>query len=462
MISKILIVDDELSMREFLSILLTKEGYEVDTASDGKEALKKIEINQYNLVITDVRMPNIDGIEVLKFVKEHSVDTAVIMITAFASMEQAIEAIKLGAFHYITKPFKVDEIRHVIKNAIVRKELEEENIRLRQELKARFSLDNLIGGSPQMLEIYDLIKRIAPTRTNVLITGESGTGKELAAKAIHSTSPRKDAPFMTINCGAIPENLIESELFGHKRGSFTGAIADTKGLFVASDQGTLFLDEVGELPFQTQVKLLRAIQEKKIMPIGSTNSTVVDVRIICATNRDLEEEVSKGRFREDLYYRLNVISFRMPALREHPEDIQMLADHFLEKYCNEQDKYLEKISQEVLDILIKYKYPGNVRELENIIERAIALETTGVILVESLPDKIIQSALGEKPADTYVSLPSEGMDLNKLLEDVERTLITQALNNANGVKIKAAKLLNISFRSFRYRLAKLGLEDSEE
>lgn len=462
MTSKILIVDDELSMREFLSILLIKEGYEVETASDGSKALEKIESNNYNLVITDVRMPNIDGLEVLKYVKENSPETAVIMITAFASMKQAIEAIKLGAFHYITKPFKVDEIRNVIKNAVVRRELEEENIRLRRELKVLFSLDNLIGGSPQMLEIYDLIKRIAPTRTNVLITGESGTGKELAAKAIHSSSPRKDAPFMTINCGAIPENLIESELFGHKKGSFTGAIADTKGLFSASDQGTLFLDEIGELPFQTQVKLLRAIQEKKVMPIGSTTSIDVDVRIISATNRDLEKEVTKGNFREDLYYRLNVISFRMPVLREHTEDIPMLVEHFLEKYCKEQDKKVDKISQEALDILSKYKFPGNVRELENIIERAIALETTGVVLLESLPEKIIQTAIGDNAPKSYVSLPSDGTDLNKVLEDVERNLILQALRKSDGVKIKAAKLLNISFRSFRYRLAKLGLEDSDE
>ena len=462
MTPKILVVDDELSMREFLQILLEKEGYQVELASGGKEAIELLKKKVFDLVISDVRMPQVSGIDVLRFVKENSPDTFVIMITAFASMEHAIEAIKLGAYHYITKPFKVDEIRHVVNNTIERRELKEENLLLRRQLRTRFSLNSLIGGSTQMMEVYDLIKRVSPTKTNVLIMGESGTGKELAAKAIHFNSPRKDKPFVTINCGAIPENLIESELFGHKKGSFTGAISDTKGLFAAADGGTLFLDEVGELPFQTQVKLLRAIQERRFLPIGSISHIHVDVRIICATNRDLEKEVASNRFREDLFYRLNVISFRMPPLREHADDIPMLADYFLEKYSKEQGKELASVSQEAINVLSKYDYPGNVRELENIIERAVAFETTNVIMVESLPEKIVQAALGKKAVDTHILMPAEGFDLNVVLENFERNILIQALDHTQGVKSKAAKLLKISFRSLRYRLEKFGLETDDE
>jgi len=456
--SKILVVDDELSMREFLQILLEKEGYDVKLACDGAEAIENIESDAFDLVISDVRMPNISGIDVLKFVKEKAPDTSVVMITAFASMEQAIQAIKLGAFHYITKPFKVEEIRHVVSSAIKRKVLEAENIRLKKELNKRISFDQLIGGSPQMLEIYDLIERISSTKTNVLIMGESGTGKELAAKAIHKKSPRYQGPFVTVNCGAIPENLIESELFGHKKGSFTGAIYDSKGLFVAADGGTLFLDEVGELPFQTQVKLLRAIQERKIYAVGSTTPFNVDVRIISATNRDLEKEIENSGFREDLFYRLNVISFTMPLLRDHSEDIPMLSEYFLNKYCKEQGKDIGKISQEAIDILKKYNYPGNVRELENLIERAVALETSSVILIESLPQKIIRAALGDAGFDSNLQVPPEGLDINRIMDNIEKNLLMQALRQAGGVKIKAAKLLNVSFRSLRYRLSKYGLD----
>jgi two-component system response regulator PilR (NtrC family) len=313
-----------------------------------------------------------------------------------------------------------------------------------------------------MFGIYDLIKRVAPTKTNVLIMGESGTGKELAAKAIHFNSPRRDRPFVTVNCGAIPENLIESELFGHKKGSFTGAVVDTRGLFAVADGGTLFLDEVGELPFQIQVKLLHAIQERRFLPIGSTNPIEVDVRIISATNKDLENEVANAQFREDLFYRLNVISFRMPPLREHPEDIPMLAEYFLEKHCKEQGKELKGISQEAMSVLEQYRFPGNVRELENIIERAVALERTGVILLESLPQKIVQAVMGEKPAEVHVLQAGGEIDLGNALEDFERNLLIQALQKAGGIKMKAAKMLNITFRSLRYRLEKLGLDSSSE
>lgn len=458
---RILVVDDEQSMREFLQILLEKEGYEVALAPGGEEAIGQISKESFDLVISDVRMPKVTGVEVLKYVKQNAPDTTVIMITAFASMDEATEAIRLGAYHYITKPFKVDEINHIVRNAVEKRELAEQNILLRRQLQQRYSFSKMIGSSIQMLEIYDMIKRVAPTRTNVLIMGESGTGKELAAEAIHFNSPRKDRPFVTINCGAIPENLIESELFGHKKGSFTGAIADTKGLLAQGDGGTIFFDEIGELPFQLQVKLLRAIQERRFLPIGSTKYISVDVRIISATNRDLEKEVARGRFREDLYYRLNVISFRMPPLREHPEDVPMLAEYFLERFCQEQGKSLNGISQEALNVLLRYPFPGNVRELENLVERAVAFETKEIVLVDSLPEKVVRSALGEKPLGAQILMPPEGLDLNTVLEEFERDLLLQALKQADGVKIKAAKLLNISFRSLRYRLAKFGFDTDE-
>lgn len=455
---KILIVDDELSMREFLEILLKKNDYEVEVAEGGKQAIERIDKNEFDLVITDVKMPEMDGIQVLKYVQDTSPRTSVVMITAFASMEQAVEAMKLGAFDYITKPFKVDEILHIIKNAIEKQVLQEENIQMKRELKSRYSFDNLIGGSPQMLHIYDLIKRVAPTKTNVLVMGESGTGKELAAKSIHYNSPRKDKAFVTINCGAIPENLLESELFGHKKGSFTGASSDSKGLFAMADKGTVFLDEMGDLPFALQVKLLRALQERRFLPIGATSYVEVDVRIISATNKELEKEVRNGTFREDLYYRLNVISFRMPPLREHPLDVPMLAEFFLEKYCKEQEKEIIKISQETMKVLERYHYPGNVRELENIIERAVALERSGVILKESLPNNVIRATLGDSSPSPEIVLPENGLDLDELLDSFEQSMLTQALEKSGGVKKKAARLLRISFRSLRYRLKKYGLD----
>jgi two-component system, NtrC family, response regulator PilR len=459
---RILVVDDELSMREFLQILLEKQGYTTASAPGGKEAIAQVTSEDFDLVITDVRMPEVDGTEVLRFVKENRPQTAVIMITAFASMEQAVEAMRMGAYDYITKPFKVDEITHVIGNALERQVLQDENILLKRELKQLFSFDNLIGASPQMLEIYDMIKRVAPTRTTVLITGESGTGKELAAKAIHYNGSRKDRSFVTINCGAIPENLIESELFGHKKGSFTGAVSDTKGLFAMADEGTLFLDEVGELPFTMQVKLLRALQERRFLPVGATSPVEVDVRIIAATNKNLEEEVAEGRFREDLYYRLNVIHLIMPPLREHPDDIGLLTEHFLARFTSEQEKSIQKFSHEAISVLEGYHFPGNVRELENIVERAVALETTGVVLRESLPPNVVRTAMGPMGNELEFTIPTIGLDLQELLAHVERSLLQQALARTEGVKKKAAKLLNVSFRSFRYRLEKLGLESGDD
>ena len=457
---KILVVDDELSMREFLEIMLKKSGYEVDCVADVEEALLRVENDLYDLVITDVIMPKMNGLELLKKIKEVSPETVVVMMTAYATTETAVEAMKEGAYDYITKPFKVDEIKLVIQKALEKKKLFRENVLLRQELKTRYNFGNIIGASPEMVKVYELIQRVADTKTNILITGDSGTGKELVAKAIHFNSARRDKPFVTINCGAIPENLLESELFGHVKGSFTGAVVNKVGLFELADNGTIFLDEVGELSLSLQVKILRVIQEKTFKRVGGTEDQQVDVRILAATNRELEEEVSRGKFREDLYYRLNVIQIKLPPLRRRIEDIPILAQHFVEKYSRELGKEVIKISKEALDVLVRYHYPGNVRELENIIERSVALETSNVILPETLPPVVYKrekepAGLGE------IVIPPEGLPLEKMVEDLERRLLFGALRKAGGVKKRAAKLLHLSFRSFRYRLEKYGIELGE-
>ena len=448
-------------MREFLEILLQKEGYAVATASQGEEALALLEGRDFDLVICDIMMPRVDGMQVLRRVKETRPDTQVLMITAFASTESAVEAMKIGAYDYITKPFKVDEIKLIIAKALEKTRLVQENTLLRQELKTRYSFENLVGSSRPMLELYEMIRQVAVTRSNVLISGESGTGKELVAKAIHYLSPRKDQPFLTVNCGAIPRELMESELFGHKKGAFTGAYQHKKGLFEIADQGTVFLDEIGELDPSIQVKLLRAIQDKTFKAVGGLEDVSVDVRVIAATNLNLEEAVARGRFREDLYYRLNVIRLRMPPLRERKEDIPLLARHFLEIYAKELGKTIKKISHEAELLLLAYDYPGNVRELENIIERAAALEHHDAVLPESLPEFLRQPAAAPAPP-AAVGLPEQGMNLDATIEDIERRLISEALRRSKGVKKDAAELLGISFRSFRYRLAKLGLAADDD
>ena len=452
--SKILIVDDEVSMREFLEIMLSKEGHKVSSAGSGKEALNMLNDTIYDLIVSDVQMPGMNGIELLRNVKEVCPDTTVIMITAYASTESGVEAMKAGAYDYITKPFKVDEIKLIIKNALEKKRLEVENLLLKREFRERYSFGNILGNSPEMLKVYDLIEKIGPTKTNVLVEGESGTGKELVAKAIHHQSPRREKPFVAITCGAIPDGLMESELFGHMKGSFTGAIANKAGLFEMADGGTVFLDEIGELPLAIQVKLLRVIQERSFRRVGGTEDITVDVRIISATNKTLEEEVKKGTFREDLYYRLNVLQIRMPPLRERLSDVPILARHFLDKYAKEHGKDVKGITTVAMRILEGYSYPGNVRELENVIERGVALEQGAQLSAESLP--------GFKQL-TYI--PPEGLDLEEAVGKYEKALIVSALDKVGGVKKRAAKLLNISFRSIRYRLEKYGLntgEDSEE
>lgn len=455
--SRVLVVDDEESIREFLEIMLRKEGYEVTCAEDGQKALDIIKKKSVDLVISDLQMPNMTGIELLRQVRDQYPELLFMMITAFGTTETAVEAMKLGAYDYITKPFKIDEVRINIANALRSKNLEVENRTLKKELNKEYSFQNLVGNSETMHRIYELIKRVSQTPTNVLVTGESGTGKEMVAKAIHFNGPLKDRPFVTVNCGAIPESLMESEMFGHKKGSFTGAVADKSGLFEVADGGTLFLDEVGELPLSIQVKLLRAIQERVIRRVGATEDTKVEVRIIAATNRDLEDMVKTGAFRQDLFYRLNVINIRTPSLRERPEDIPALANHFLKKYNDRLTKTVGGISAEAMEMLKKYDYPGNVRELENIIERTVALEGGATILPESLPP-FVNTPTGRKLASTHeIQITDEGLELDKIMGQIEKELLIKAIHAAGGVKKKAAKLLNITFRSMRYRVEKYSL-----
>ncbi len=458
---KILVADDEQSMREFLDIMLKKEGYKVSLASNGEEVAKLIENDLFDLVLLDIRMPKLDGISALKKIKAGTPETIVIMITAYASADTAIKAMKEGAYDYITKPFKVDEIKLIIKNALEKKVLQKENVLLKQAVRDRFHFGNIIGQSPKMVVLYDLLEKVSPTKTNILIAGESGTGKELVAKAIHYNSPRKEKPFVTLNCGAIPEPLIESELFGHMKGAFTDAIATKKGLFEVADEGTIFLDEISELPLLMQVKLLRVLQDKEFKRVGGTEDIRVDVRIIAATNKELEEAVKEKRFREDLFYRLNVIQIRLPPLRDRKEDIQILANHFLKKYSQELNKNILKISPEVLQILLNYEYPGNVRELQNIIERAVALESSEELTAHNLSSYLSEQPLLKKgPID--IEIPNEGIDLEKMVEDLERSLLLKALDKTKGIKKKAAELLHINFRSMRYRLEKYGLNHGSD
>jgi two-component system response regulator PilR (NtrC family) len=458
---KILVADDEKSMREFLDIMLKKEGYKVTLASNGEEVMKLIEKDIFDLALVDIRMPRQDGISVLKKIKSISPETVVIVMTAYASADTAIKAMKEGAYDYITKPFKIDEIKLIIQNALEKKHLQKENLLLKQVVRDRYHFENIIGQSSKMLELYDLLEKVAPTKTNILITGESGTGKELVAKAIHYNSPRKDKPFVTLNCGAIPESLIESELFGHMRGAFTDAISTKKGLFEVADEGTIFLDEISELPLMMQVKLLRVLQDGEFKRVGGTEDIRVDVRIISATNKNLEEAVREKQFREDLFYRLNVIQIRIPSLRERKEDIPLLTSHFLKKYSEELGKQISQISPEALRVLVQYDYPGNVRELQNIIERAMALETSQELTAQNLSSYIEeQLPIKKRPLD--LEIPSEGVDLEKIVEDVERTLLLKALDRTKGIKKKAAELLHINFRSMRYRLEKYGLNHDDE
>jgi two-component system response regulator PilR (NtrC family) len=460
--TRILIVDDEPSMREFLEIMLEKEGYEVTAASNGLEAIKQCKRTPFDLVITDIKMPKVNGMEVLHKIRELNPNTRVIMITAFANLEGAIESMKEGAYDYITKPFKIEDIKLAIENALKSKEA---GIHW-EKIGRKYEFGEIICRSPEMLRILDLIPKVASSKSNMLITGESGTGKELVAKAIHYCSSRDSKPFVAINCGGIPETLLESELFGHKKGSFTGAHTDKIGLFEAANGGTIFLDEVGELPLSLQVKLLRVVQEKSFKPIGGTEEKVVDVRIISATNQDLEKRVIRGRFREDLYYRINVIQIRIPPLRERREDISLLAQYFLEKYSREMKKDIKRISSYAMESLINYSFPGNVRELENIIERSVALETSSIVLPESLTLSDFKEGKVKKMEEFLeIEIPPQGINLDEMIDEIEKNLVVKAFERSNGITWKAAELLHITPRSMRYRLRKHQItfaEDSDQ
>ena len=451
----ILIVDDERSMREFLGIYLRREGYRIEAAAGGNEAIAAIKARAFDVIITDLRMPDVDGLTILAEAKRTRPDTEVIVVTAFSTTETAIAAMKAGAHDYLTKPFKIDEVGLVVERAMEKRRLSRENVALRDEIKGRYKLDRLLGKSPPMQRVFDILRKVATSRASVLLVGESGTGKELAAHALHELSPRT-GPFVAVNCGAIPETLLESELFGHVRGSFTGATGDKQGLFEAANSGTLLLDEVADLPLAMQVKLLRVLQERKVKPVGGVSEREVDVRIVAATNRDLEAEVEKSSFRQDLYYRLNVIQLRLPPLRERREDLPLLVDHFIRKFSAEHGRNVVGAAPEVMSALMLYHFPGNVRELENMIERAVTLSTSDWVALDAFPNLI--GLQGEQPSPSTVGhLPESGLDLERHLEEYERSILIKALERTGGNRTEAARLLGVSFRSMRYRLSKLGI-----
>jgi len=453
----ILVVDDELSMRELLEYLLVKEGYQVTCAESGTRAVEMLGEDRYDLMICDIRLGDITGLDVLRASKAKNPDTVVIMISAYVTTEVAVEAMNEGAYDYVPKPFDNDELKATVANALEMKTLEQEKETVDDQLKKNIHFSRIVGNSPAMEHIFNLIRQVAPTRTNVLVTGESGTGKELIARAIHDESERSVKPFVAINCGGIPENLMESELFGHMKGSFTGATQDKKGLFAAAHKGTVFLDEIGELSMPLQVKLLRVVQEKSFKPVGSNEDIEVDCRIISATNKKLAKEVIEGRFREDLFYRLNVIEIKVPPLRERKGDLKALAQHFLDKYSREMGKEIKKLSSYAVDLMNKYDFPGNVRELENLMERSVALTSTNIILPESLALSVHKRRWIEGVEGKRYDLDdvAKGIALDVVLREIEYAYLQKGLEIAEGNKNRAAELLGITFRSFRHRLGKM-------
>jgi two-component system response regulator PilR (NtrC family) len=446
---RILVVDDEASMRELLGIMLRKEGFEVLTADSRAQASAAFGEGAIHMVITDVKLPDGDGIEILRHVKAASPETVVVVMTAFGTTETAVAALKLGAQDYLVKPFDIEELKIVVRNSLERRELQDENLRLKAELRTQHGLDQIIGVSPPMTAVFDMVRSVSGTSSTILITGESGTGKDLVAKAIHTLSTRRDSAFVSVNCGAVPENLLESELFGHVRGAFTDAHQNKKGLFEVAHRGTIFLDEIAELPLAMQVKLLRVLQDRRFRRVGGTVEMESDVRVLAATNRPIEQLVKERLFREDLYYRLNVIPLRMPALRERPEDVPLLAEHFLRRFSREMGKEIATISTEAMERLRRYRWPGNVRELENVIERAVALEQTRTVLAERLPEVLFEPRDGRD----RVSL-GRGFSLDDHLNRIESDLLQQALREAEGDRSRASELLGVTPRSLRYLLQK--------
>ena len=439
----VLVVDDDEITCNLLEEVLTKEGYQVDRALNGKAAIEKGETQFYDVVLTDIRMVGVDGMEVLQAYRQKSPETTMIMMTAFGSLETAIKAIKEGAYDYVSKPFKLDEIKLALTRALEQKHLVQENLLYRQELLTKYKLENIVGRSSKMLQVYKTIARVAESRSTVLIVGESGTGKELVAWAIHFNSSRASAPFVAVDCGSLAETLLESELFGHVRGAFTGAVTNKKGLFEEADKGTCFLDEVGDISLAMQAKLLRVLQEHEIKKVGGTETLKIDVRVVAATNKNLEQLVEEKKFREDLFYRLNVVSIHLPPLREREEDVPLLVDHFLRKFAAHNDKPVPRISPEAMDLFCRYRWPGNVRELENVIERAVTLSQNSVILPDDLPRR-----LKLEPSEMDLSAFPSGISLSQ----VEKIYIQKILDETGGNKRKAAEILGIDRRTL-YRMA---------
>jgi two-component system, NtrC family, response regulator PilR len=460
-VEKILVVDDEKSLREVLSIMLKRAGYTVTEASDGDEAIGHVNKEIYDLVITDLRMPKADGMDVLKAVKSSSPDTVVLVITAFATSDSAVEAMKHGAYDYLTKPFQVDEVQLIIRNALEKRRLSTENMLLKREMASQSSFAKIVGQSEAMQKVFDVVKKVADAKSNILICGESGTGKELVARAIHYNSVRSTMPFVAVNCSAVPETLLESELFGHVKGSFTGAISNKAGLFEVANGGTIFLDEIGDTTPTIQVKLLRVIQEREFRRVGGNQDMKVDVRVIAATNRDLEKAVAEGAFREDLYYRLDVIPIRLPPLRLRTGDIPLLVTHFLEKFSQDSSKPVPTLTPEALHVLLEHEWRGNVRELENLIERIVAFSVGAPVTDADVRGWLHRSVTLQQPG-MPTDLPDDGLDLEGLINGIEKDLLLKALERAKWVKKKAARLLRLNTRSFRYRLEKYAIKGGRD
>jgi two-component system response regulator PilR (NtrC family) len=453
---RILVVDDERSMREMLQIVLRREGYEVLLAENGRAAIDLLEREPVDILISDIKMPDLSGVDVLRAAKKIDQDILGIMITAFASTETAVEAMRLGACDYLSKPFDIDLLKMKVREKIENRRLRQENVLLKRSLGMAHQFSNIIGRSEAMLAVFKMIETVARTNSTVLLTGESGTGKGLVAQAVHFHSLRRDKPMVSLNCGAMPENLLESELFGHMRGAFTGADSNKKGLLEVAERGSVFLDEIGEMSAVMQVKLLRVLQERRFRRVGGLEEMQADIRIIAATNQDLTRLIAEGRFREDLFYRINVIPIALPPLRERREDIGLLAEHFLAKYNEQMGKAIVGISHEAMELLQHHDWPGNIRELENVMERAVALEPTPSILPDSLPASI-RGDVPRVPATNVDDLPAAGFDLEAHVKEIERGYIAEALKKAGGVQVKAAELLGMSFRSFRYYVKKYNL-----
>ncbi len=452
---RILIAEDEKTQRELLEGFLKKEGFSVETASDGKQALEKIGTDFFDIAFLDYKMPELDGLQTLREIRKRFPDLPVVMMTAYGTVETAVTSMKEGALDYLTKPIDLDELLIIIRKVLERSTLIRENRQLKAQLRERYAFPNIISGSPKMEEVMGLVARVAPSQATVLIRGESGTGKELIANAIHYASPRSDKPLIKVNCSAIPETLLESELFGHERGAFTGAVQKRIGRFEEAEGGTIFLDEIGDLPPSTQVKLLRTLQEREFQRLGSNLTLKSDVRIIAATHRNLEEAMQKGLFREDLYYRLNVITIHLPPLRERKEDLPLLIDHFLKKYSELNRKTIRDLSKEARTLLMRHSYPGNVRELENLIERAVVLCRGEVITTQDLPFH-----LQEGTSEGQREMPQRTKTLPESLEEIERELILRALHQHQGVQTRAAESLGISERVLRYKMKKYRITQS--